>query len=83
MLLSEYIRRKMGQVRMFTMNPKEQTCFLPLLKDASLKEPGCGSLVVSTARNVIVDGWVWWGEPSMKTLPQLVSYKDVRPETQD
>ena len=50
----------MGQVRTFTMNPKERACFLPLLKGASLKEPGCGSLVVSTARNVMVGGRVWW-----------------------
>ena len=74
----------MGQVRTFSMNPKQRTCFFPLVKDASLKEPGCGSLVVSTACNVMVGGRVWWREPSVKALPQLISYKvRVRLETQD
>jgi len=67
----------MEQVRTFAMNPKERTCCLPILEDASLKKPGCGSLVVSTARNIMVGGRVWWGEPSVKTLPQLASYKDA------
>ena len=83
-MLSEDIRQGMGQVRTFSMNPKQRTCILPFLKDASLKEPGCGSLVVSTARNVMVGGRVRWREPSVKVLPQLVSYKvRVRLETQD
>ena len=68
---------EMGQVRTFSVNPKERTCCLPLLKDAPFKEPGCGSLVVSTACNVMVRGRVWWGEPSVKALPQLAFYKDV------
>ena len=68
-VLSEDIRREMRQVRTFTVDPKERSCCLPLLKDASLEEPGCGSLVVGTARNVMVGGWVWWGEPSVKALP--------------
>jgi len=66
------------------MNPKQRACFFPLPKDASLKEPGCSSLVVSTACNVMVGGRVRWREPSVEALPQLVSYKvGVRLETQD
>ena len=77
MLSGRRIQMKMGQVRTFSVNPKQRTCRLPLLKDAPLKEPGRSSLVVSAACNIMVGGRVWWGEPFVKVLPQLVSYKDA------
>ena len=76
-MMSEHIQREIGRVRTFSVNPKQRTCCLPVLKDAPLKEPGRSSLVVSTACNVMVGGRVWWGEPSMKALPQMVSYNDM------
>ena len=76
-MISEHIRGEMGRVRTFSVNPKQRTGCLPLFEDAPLKEPGCGALVVGTACNVMVGGWVWWGEPFVKALPQLVSYKDM------
>ena len=76
-MISEYIRREIEQVHTFSVNPKQRTSCLPLLKDAPLKEPGRGSFVVSAACNVMVGGRVWWGEPFVKALPHLVSYKDV------
>jgi hypothetical protein len=72
-MISENIQREIEQVHTFSVNPEQRTSCLPLLKDAPLKEPGRGSLVVSTACSVMVGGWVWWGEPSVKAFPHLVS----------
>jgi hypothetical protein len=74
-MVSEHIRREMGRMRTFSVNPKQRTCCLPLFEDAPLKEPGRSPLVVSAACNVMVGGRVWWGEPFVKALPHLVSYK--------
>jgi hypothetical protein len=52
------------------MNPKQRTPgFLPVGENATLKEPGCGSLAMGTTRDVIIRGWVWWGEHFAKVLP--------------
>jgi len=32
---------------------------------------------MSATRNVVVRGRVWWGEPFVKAVPQLVSCKDA------
>src|SRR5579863_7353003 len=77
-MLSECIEREMGPRRTLSMDPKKRSRCLPFPENATLKEPGCCSLVMSTTRNVMIRRRVGWGEPSVKTLPQLVSCKDVR-----
>jgi hypothetical protein len=55
-------------VHTFAVNPKKGTRGLPLFENISLKEPRCSSLMVSTARDVMVCGGIRRREPSAKLL---------------
>jgi len=50
------------------MNPKQGTRGLPFFENISMKKPGGSSLMVSTARDVVVCGGIRWREPSAKVL---------------
>ena len=76
---TRYIRMSQSEKRTsqtFSMDPKKRTCWLPLLEDAALEKPWCSFLVMSTTCDVVVSWGVWWREPFVNTLPQLVSWKD-------
>ena len=61
----------------FTVDPKKRTRRLPFLEGTALKEPRCRSFEMGTTGNVMVGGWVRWGEPLAKALTQLIPYKKV------
>lgn len=63
------VGRAKGGKHTFSMNPKERICFLPAFENAPLKEPACRSLLMSTARDVMVRGRVRRGKPFMKVVP--------------
>src|SRR5712671_4680650 len=44
----------------------------PFPKDAPLKEPGCCAFMMSCIRSVVVGRRVWWREPFVNSLPQLI-----------
>jgi hypothetical protein len=50
------------------MDPKKGTRGLPFFENISLKKPRGSSLMVSTARDVMVYGGIRWREPSAKVL---------------
>jgi hypothetical protein len=52
----------------FAMNPKKGSRGLPFFENISLKKPGRSSLMVSTARDIMVCGGIRWREPSAKVL---------------
>ena len=68
-----------GQARTFSMDPEKRRCRFPFIIYAALKEPGCGSFVMSTTCNVMVRGGIWWGEPSMKILSRLIHCEILEP----
>ena len=43
----------------------------PFGEDTPLKEPVCGSLLMSSTRNVVIGGWVRWREPFIYVVPRL------------
>ncbi len=56
----------------FTVDPKKRTSGLPFLEGATLGEPRCCSFEMSTASNVMIGGWIRWGEPFALALTQLI-----------
>jgi hypothetical protein len=59
------------------VDPEKRTGRLPVIEHAAFKEPLCGSLVTDSTRNIMVHGWIWWREPFLKVLPQLVPYNNA------
>jgi len=71
-MLSGNVVRDMGMGYTFSVDPEKRTRCHPFVEYASLKEPCRCSLVMGITRNVMVCGRVWWGEPFMNALSQLV-----------
>jgi hypothetical protein len=50
------------------MDPQQGARRFPIGKGITLGTPGCSIRVVSFARSVIIDGWVWGRDPLSKVL---------------
>ena len=62
----------------FTVDPQERARRLPFRKCTALREPLRCSSMVNIGCDIVIRGWIWWGDPSSKALSQLVPYKRIR-----
>jgi len=46
------------------MYPQELVSGFPLIEYTALKKPLSGTVVMSFAGYVMIDGWIWWRKPS-------------------